>query len=295
MHSDLRRTGDFECSDPMLNQLHRNVVWGLKGNFLDVPTDCPQRDERLGWTGDIAVFAPTAAFLYDVDGFLRDWLVDLAARAARRRRDGAVRRPRRAEVRRRRNGLPRPPSPPRSGATPRCGCRGRCGRRTATASVLEAQYDSMAAHVRRVESLLSPTGLWDTGFQFGDWLDPQAPPDDPIGGEGRQRRGRDGLPATGPRASSPTGRGCSADADDARDVRGPGATAPRDAFHKHYVHDDGTHRERRRHGLLAGDRVRAARRRRARRRPASGSPSWSPRTATTSRPGSPARRTSATR
>ncbi len=64
------------------------MVWGQRGNFLDVPTDCPQRDERLGWTGDIAVFAPTAAFLFDVDGFLRDWLVDLVARAARRRRDG---------------------------------------------------------------------------------------------------------------------------------------------------------------------------------------------------------------
>jgi alpha-L-rhamnosidase len=78
VHSDLRRTGLFECSDPLLNQLHRNVVWGLKGNFLDVPTDCPQRDERLGWTGDIAVFSPTATFLYDLDAFLSDWLRDLA-------------------------------------------------------------------------------------------------------------------------------------------------------------------------------------------------------------------------
>ena len=56
-----------QCSDPLLNQFHENVVWGMRGNFLDVPTDCPQRDERLGWTGDIAAFAPTAAFLYDVD------------------------------------------------------------------------------------------------------------------------------------------------------------------------------------------------------------------------------------
>ena len=78
VHSDLHRIGRFDCSDELLNQLHRNVVWGLKGNFLDVPTDCPQRDERLGWTGDIAAFAPTAAFLYDVGGFLSDWLADLA-------------------------------------------------------------------------------------------------------------------------------------------------------------------------------------------------------------------------
>ena len=77
VHSDMRRTGTFECSDELLTQLHRNVVWGLRGNFLDVPTDCPQRNERLGWTGDLAVFAPSAAYLYDVSAFLEDWLVDL--------------------------------------------------------------------------------------------------------------------------------------------------------------------------------------------------------------------------
>ena len=74
--SELQRIGEFECSDELLNQLHRNVVWGTRGNFLDLPTDCPQRDERLGWTGDIAVFAPTAAYLFDVEDFLRDWLAD---------------------------------------------------------------------------------------------------------------------------------------------------------------------------------------------------------------------------
>ena len=78
-HSDLRRTGWFECSDERVNQLHRNIVWGMRGNFLDVPTDCPQRDERLGWTGDLTVFAPTANFLYDTAGFLESWLADLAA------------------------------------------------------------------------------------------------------------------------------------------------------------------------------------------------------------------------
>src|SRR5207247_1037933 len=77
--SDLERTGWFECSDPLLTKLHDNVVWGMRGNFLDVPTDCPQRDERLGWTGDIQVFAPAACFLYDSAGFLTSWLADLAA------------------------------------------------------------------------------------------------------------------------------------------------------------------------------------------------------------------------
>src|SRR6185437_4279288 len=78
-HTDMRRTGWFSCSDPALNQLHDNVVWSMRGNFADVPTDCPQRDERLGWTGDIQVFAPTASFLYDCTGFLTSWLADLAA------------------------------------------------------------------------------------------------------------------------------------------------------------------------------------------------------------------------
>ena len=76
--SDMVRTGWFDCSDPMVNQLHENVVWGMRGNFLYLPTDCPQRDERLGWTGDIQVFGPTASYLYDCDGLLASWLVDLA-------------------------------------------------------------------------------------------------------------------------------------------------------------------------------------------------------------------------
>ena len=66
----MRRTGWFDCSDPLVNRLHENVVWSMRGNFVDVPTDCPQRDERLGWTGDIQVFAPTASFLYDCAGML---------------------------------------------------------------------------------------------------------------------------------------------------------------------------------------------------------------------------------
>jgi alpha-L-rhamnosidase len=78
-HSDLERTGRFSCSDELLTRLHGNVVWGMRGNFVDVPTDCPQRDERLGWTGDIQVFAPAAAYLYNCAGFLTSWLRDLAA------------------------------------------------------------------------------------------------------------------------------------------------------------------------------------------------------------------------
>jgi alpha-L-rhamnosidase len=78
VHTDLRRTGTFACSDPDVTRLHENVVWGMRGNFVDVPTDCPQRDERLGWTGDLEAFVPTAAFLFDTAGMLRSWLADLA-------------------------------------------------------------------------------------------------------------------------------------------------------------------------------------------------------------------------
>lgn len=77
LHADLPRTGHLTCSDPHLQRLHENIVWGQRGNFLSVPTDCPQRDERLGWTGDAQVFTSTAAYLYDVRNFMRKWLRDL--------------------------------------------------------------------------------------------------------------------------------------------------------------------------------------------------------------------------
>jgi alpha-L-rhamnosidase len=79
IYSDMKATGTFTCSDSLINQLQSNIQWGQKGNFLDVPTDCPQRDERLGWTGDVQVFAPTAAFNFDVSAFYTKWLKDLAA------------------------------------------------------------------------------------------------------------------------------------------------------------------------------------------------------------------------
>jgi alpha-L-rhamnosidase len=79
LHTDMEQTGWFNCSDSMINKLHQNIQWGMRGNFLSIPTDCPQRDERLGWTGDIQVFSPTASFLYDTFGMLSGWLKDLAA------------------------------------------------------------------------------------------------------------------------------------------------------------------------------------------------------------------------
>ena len=77
IYSDLSTTGSFACDDTLVNQLYRNIVWGQRGNFLEVPTDCPQRDERMGWTGDAQVFFNTAAFNMNVDQFFRKWLADL--------------------------------------------------------------------------------------------------------------------------------------------------------------------------------------------------------------------------
>jgi alpha-L-rhamnosidase len=177
--SELQRIGEFECSDELLNQLHRNVVWGTRGNFLDLPTDCPQRDERLGWTGDIAVFAPTAAYLFDVKDFLRDWLADVAAE--QRAADGMVSFvvPDVLKYIDKPSYFP-PPESTAIWSDAAVWVPWALWQAYGDLQVLSDQYDSMTAHVRRVESLLSPTGLWDTGFQFGDWLDPTAPPDDPI-------------------------------------------------------------------------------------------------------------------
>jgi len=237
VHSDLHRTGHFECSDDMLNQLHRNAVWGLRGNFLDVPTDCPQRDERLGWTGDLAVFAPSAAFLYDVRGFLRDWLVDLAIE--QRAQDGLVPFvvPDVLKYVEHPKEFPAPDSTA-IWSDAAVWVPWALWQAYGERSVLEDQYDSMAAHVRRVESKLSPTGLWDTGFQFGDWLDPQAHPDRPF-----EAKADNGVVATAcvyrsalmvAEAAALTGR-----TDDAAEFTRL-AERTRQAFNRHYVQPDGT-------------------------------------------------------
>jgi alpha-L-rhamnosidase len=77
-HSDFEPAGDFSCSYSMLSQLFTNIRWSMRGNFVSVPTDCPQRDERLGYSGDLALFAPTAVLLYKCYPFLQNWLVDVA-------------------------------------------------------------------------------------------------------------------------------------------------------------------------------------------------------------------------
>ena len=170
INSDLRRTGWFESSDELLNRFHENVVWGMRGNFVDVPTDCPQRDERLGWTGDLQVFSPTASFLFDTAGFLTNWLADLAAE---QKKDGSV-----PYV------VPdifRQPGP----ATAAWGDAATIVpwviyERTGDSGLLARQLPSMRAWVDRMADLAGTDLLWTGGFQFGDWLDPTAPPDNPF-------------------------------------------------------------------------------------------------------------------
>ncbi|MFE1646127.1 family 78 glycoside hydrolase catalytic domain [Microbacterium sp. P01] len=177
--TDLRRTGLFECSVPELNQLHDNIVRGMRGNFIDIPTDCPQRDERLGWTGDISAFAPTAAFLFDVKEFLADWLQDLALEQAHH--DGVV--PYIVPDILKNATIPQPGAGAEEAAAfwsdAAVWVPWALWEAYGDARILARSFESMLSHGRRVQSLLSPSGVWDTGFQFGDWLDPDAPADSP--------------------------------------------------------------------------------------------------------------------
>jgi alpha-L-rhamnosidase len=168
-HSDMERTGWFECSDPLINRLHENVVWSMRGNFLDLPTDCPQRDERLGWTGDIQVFSPTASFLYDSAGFLQSWLADLAADQDA---DGVV--PFVVP-----NVMQGPLTPAAAWGDAAVFVPWVLYQRFGDAGILEQQFDSMRAWVDMLAKRAGDSRLWDRGFQFGDWLDPAAPPERP--------------------------------------------------------------------------------------------------------------------
>lgn len=175
-HTDMTRTGWFESSDPLLDRLHENVVWSMRGNFVDIPTDCPQRDERLGWTGDIQVFAPTASYLYDCAGLLSSWLGDLALEQLD---DGTVP-----------WFIPRIPGGPSWEPIQPGAVWGDVAvltpwvlyQRFGDERVLEMQYPSAKAWVDLILSKAGPDRLWNDGFQLGDWLDPSAPPEDPADG-----------------------------------------------------------------------------------------------------------------
>jgi alpha-L-rhamnosidase len=168
VHSDMPVTGRFQTSNAMLNQLQRNILWGQKGNFLDVPTDCPQRDERLGWTGDAQVFARTAAFNMDVAAFFEKWLADVAADQNEK---GSV-----------------PFVVPDVLTTPERFAGGSAAWADAAViipwtmylsygdtRVLETQYPSMKRWVEYMRAQAGDSHLWNTGFHFGDWLAYAAP------------------------------------------------------------------------------------------------------------------------
>jgi alpha-L-rhamnosidase len=164
VHSAIGRTGTFESSSSLLNQLQHNIVWGQKGNFLDVPTDCPQRDERLGWTGDAQVFARTASFNHESVGFYTKWLKDLALD---QESDGAV-----PFV------IPNILShETRQGAAASAGWADAAVvvpwtvyQAYGDKRILEEQYPSMRAWVEYMRRQAGENYIWSSGFSFGDWL-----------------------------------------------------------------------------------------------------------------------------
>jgi Alpha-L-rhamnosidase N-terminal domain./Bacterial alpha-L-rhamnosidase. len=171
IHTDMRPAGTFECSHELLNQLQRNIVWGQRGNFLDVPTDCPQRDERLGWTGDAQVFIRTAAFNYGVYPFFSKWLHDLKADQLE---NGGV-----PFVIPNILGQEAHSSAAWGDAAVICPwtlyvCYG-------DKRILEEQYDSMKAWVEYIRAQGEDEYLWNTGFHFGDWLGLDANSGDYVG------------------------------------------------------------------------------------------------------------------
>jgi len=174
IHSDMAATGTFECSNPLINQLQNNIVWGQKGNFVDVPTDCPQRDERLGWSGDTQVFIRTACFNMNVAAFITKWLRDLSADQLP---DGSV-----SFV------VPDVISKFRVLEGSTASASGAAGWGDAAVicpwtiylcygdtRLLEEQYDSMVGWVNLMRSQADEDYIWRNGSQFGDWLDYRGP------------------------------------------------------------------------------------------------------------------------
>ncbi|MCB8981590.1 MAG: family 78 glycoside hydrolase catalytic domain [Ardenticatenaceae bacterium] len=167
IHSDMPTTGTFECSNPLINQLQQNIVWGQKGNFVDVPTDCPQRDERLGWTGDTQVFVRTASFNMNVAAFFTKWLRDLSADQLPDGRIPFVV----PDVLSKMNeaGVSSAGAAAWSDAAVICPwtiylCYG-------DTRLLAEQYDSMVAWVEFMRRRAGNNYLWQRDYQFGDWLD----------------------------------------------------------------------------------------------------------------------------
>ncbi len=156
--TDMERIGHFTCSDPLVNQLYHNVIWGQLGNFVDIPTDCPQRDERAGWTGDAQVFAATAAKNMNVAKFFTKWLHDMTLS---QREDGAV-----GVI------VPRLHFLNTSSAWGDAAtiCPWAMYEAYGDSRLLEEQYGCMKGWVEYIRSQGDNEYLWNTGNQLGDWL-----------------------------------------------------------------------------------------------------------------------------
>jgi alpha-L-rhamnosidase len=159
VHSDMKPTGSFECSNALINQLQHNIQWGQKGNFVDVPTDCPQRDERLGWTGDAQAFCRTAAFNMDVAPFFTKWMKDIAADQDA---DGKV-------------PFVIPDVLKNKSTSAGWGDVATIAPWTmynvyGDKRILETQYSSMKAYVEYIHKKSGDSYLWKGGSVFGDWL-----------------------------------------------------------------------------------------------------------------------------
>ncbi|MBC7902649.1 MAG: family 78 glycoside hydrolase catalytic domain [Gemmatimonadaceae bacterium] len=159
VHSDMKPAGSFECSNKLINQLQHNIVWGQKGNFLDVPTDCPQRDERLGWTGDAQAFCKTATYNMDVAAFFTKWLKDVSTD---QKADGKV-------------PFVVPDVLRNDGTSAGWGDVATITPWTmyqvyGDKAFLENQYGSMKAYVDYIRKKSGDALLWKGGSVFGDWL-----------------------------------------------------------------------------------------------------------------------------
>ena len=165
VHSDIKRTGYLHSSSPLLNKLFDNIIWGQKSNFLDVPTDCPQRDERLGWTGDAQVFVKTASYNYDVYKFFKKWLADFSAE---QKLCGLAPH----YVPRLSNSSLKSSSAWGDAATI---CPWQIYMTYGDKEILEAQFWSMRERVDWISRVTEEENLWIGGFHFGDWLALDAP------------------------------------------------------------------------------------------------------------------------
>ncbi len=161
VHSDMKRTGYMESSDPMLNQLISNIIWGQKGNFLDIPTDCPQRDERLGWTGDAQVFVRTASYNYDVLKFFKKWLNDMKAEQYE---NGAV--PDFIP-----SIYPRKPKISTAWSDAIAICPWQCYLTYADTEILENLFEPVCKWVDYISHQTTKPNLWIGGDHYADWLE----------------------------------------------------------------------------------------------------------------------------